>query len=89
MSRYVKVAVSLPEDVFDAAESERETLGTSRSEFVALAIREYLRHEREREWARQDAEAYRRIPETADELAMASAMSRSGWAENPWEADAD
>ncbi len=45
----VKTAVSLPEDVFERAESLARSLGTSRSRLYALALEEYLRrHEEER-----------------------------------------
>lgn len=54
--------------------------GESRSTFVRTAIGNEIRRRR----VLADVEAYRRQPETADELAMAEANARALIAEEPW-----
>ena len=49
----MKTAVSIPDDVFDAAEKTAAELGISRSRLVTEAVSEYLRrHQSERVTAR-------------------------------------
>jgi metal-responsive CopG/Arc/MetJ family transcriptional regulator len=49
MASAVKIAISLPSDVLDAAETERRARGQTRSEFIRHAIEAYLREARERD----------------------------------------
>ncbi len=42
----MKTAISIPDDVFEAAEQLARRLGTSRSELYTAAIRTYLEHHR-------------------------------------------
>ena len=44
----MKTAISIPDEVFDAAEEMAERLGMSRSQFYVTAIREYLESHRSR-----------------------------------------
>jgi len=44
----MKTAISIPDEVFKAAERTAKSLGVSRSEFYATAVREYMeRYRRE------------------------------------------
>ena len=81
----VKIAISLPDDVLQAVEKERELSGESRSEFFRRAVkallRQKLREERDREYIR----AYREMPETEEEFAGLRSASMEVWAELPWD----
>ena len=44
----MKTAISIPDDVFDAADEMAERLGMSRSQLYATAVREYLEAHRSR-----------------------------------------
>ena len=44
----MKTAISIPDEVFDAAEEMAERLGMSRSQLYATAVREYLEGHRNR-----------------------------------------
>jgi metal-responsive CopG/Arc/MetJ family transcriptional regulator len=85
MSRAVKVAVSLPSDLFKAAERERRAIGDSRSEFFRRALETVLRRHRERESIRQYVEGYRTQPETGDEVAAIHQVSGTTLAQDAWE----
>ena len=42
----MKTAISIPDEVFQAAEKAAQKLGVSRSELYATAVREYVEHYR-------------------------------------------
>ncbi len=44
----MKTAISIPDEVFDAAEDMARRLGMSRSQFYATAVRDYLEAHRSR-----------------------------------------
>ena len=51
----MKTAISIPDEVFDAAEQVARILGVSRSELYATAVREFVeRHRREDVTAKLD-----------------------------------
>ena len=85
----VKIAISLPDDVLQAVEKEREISGESRSEFFRRAVKallkQKLREERDREYAR----AYREMPETEEELGWLAASSQAVLVEYPWDDDGE
>jgi metal-responsive CopG/Arc/MetJ family transcriptional regulator len=85
MSKTVKVAISLPEELLAEADKASEREGASRSAIIRRALADYLRAEQEREWDREYVEAYRRMPETREEVAVSEATSQYGWEETPWE----
>ena len=80
-----KIAISLPDDVLQAVEKERELSGESRSEFFRRAakvlLRQKLREEQEREYIR----AYTEMPETEEELSWLAVASQPVLAEYPWD----
>ena len=47
MAKSAKVAISLPEDVLEAVETERKAKGESRSQFFRQAIERLLKQERD------------------------------------------
>ena len=61
----MKTAVSLPDDLFELAESEAKRLRVSRSELYARAIAEYVKHTRDDEITARLNEVY---AETSSEL---------------------
>lgn len=85
MSRAVKISVSIPSEVLEKADRERETSGESRSEFVRQAIEERVRRMTEAERVERYVQGYRESPEAAEEVASAFAMSRAALAGEPWE----
>jgi metal-responsive CopG/Arc/MetJ family transcriptional regulator len=80
-----KIAISLPDSLFEAVEAAREVTGETRSEFLRRAAEQAIRKERDREQVRRYVEAYRRMPETEEEIQSALAVSGVVFAENPWE----
>jgi metal-responsive CopG/Arc/MetJ family transcriptional regulator len=85
MARAVKISVSVPSEVLERADRERETTGESRSEFVRQAIEERVRRMAEAERVERYVQGYRKSPETPEEVASAFAMSRAALAGEPWE----
>ena len=83
----VKIAISLPDEVFDAIEKERLASGVSRSAFFRQAAEEHLRRQQQREAVDQYIRGYQQYPETAEEIAMAEVTMRYALADNPWEDD--
>ena len=83
-----KIAISLPDEVFQRIEEERQARGESRSEFIRRAVDAFLRRQREREMDEQYVRAYREMPETGDEIADIEGMHAAGLvslAADPWE----
>ena len=85
MRRAVKVAISLPEEIFQAAEREREARRESRSEFYRIAVEAFLRRQREREAVNRYVRGYRDLPESEDEIAAARSASARLLELEPWE----
>ena len=85
MSRTVKIGISLPRELLDAADRECRSRGESRSEFFRHAVESALRAESERAAVERYIEGYRRHPESEQEVAEATAISRSALAGEPWD----
>jgi metal-responsive CopG/Arc/MetJ family transcriptional regulator len=62
-----RVTVSLPADLFERGEDERNKLHEGRSQFVAGLYRRYLQEVDERQRAARYAAAYGKLPETPEE----------------------
>ncbi|HEV7770685.1 MAG TPA: CopG family transcriptional regulator [Solirubrobacterales bacterium] len=58
--------------------------GRSRSALIREAIEAYMKDEARDEITRQIIEGYERIPETAEELAIAERETREAIREEPW-----
>ena len=84
-----KIAISLPDDVYQAVEKARLAKGQSRSQFFRRAVEEHLRRAREREDVEQYIRGYQLYPETKEEVALAEATLGYVMAENPWEDEAE
>ncbi len=85
MPRTAKIAISLPEEVLSAIEREREDSGESRSQFFRRAAEMMLRRRREQEMSKQYIRAYKKMPETKEEVEAAWHASSAILAEEPWE----
>jgi metal-responsive CopG/Arc/MetJ family transcriptional regulator len=71
-----KIALSLPDDLFRAVERVRRKRGKTRSALVQEALRLWLRHDTEAALVREWEEGYRRLPESAAEVADAEATAK-------------
>ena len=85
MGKSAKVAISLPEDVLEAVETERKAKGESRSKFFRRAIERLLKQERDSSAVKDYVRGYREIPESADEVEAAHRLGIAVLAEEPWE----
>ena len=84
MPKTSKVAISLPEEMLTAIESEREESGESRSQIFRRAVELLLRQRKERELSKQYVRAYQQTPETQEEVTAARKAANSILAEEPW-----
>ena len=80
-----KIAISLPDDVLQEVEKERNASGETRSEFFRRAVKALLKREREREAVEQYVRAYQEMPETEEELGWVEAASQAVLEEYPWD----
>lgn len=72
----MKTAISIPDDVFDAAEQMARRLGVSRSELYATAVREYLEAHRSRGVTARLNDVYENADSSLD-LRVAEAQTAS------------
>ena len=84
-----KIAISLPDEVYQAVEKERLAKGVSRSEFFRRAAEDHLRRAKERELEEQYVRGYLENPETPEELEWVFKAGLEALAENPWEEGED
>jgi metal-responsive CopG/Arc/MetJ family transcriptional regulator len=70
----VKLAVSLPGDLFREVERLRKRRGTSRSGVIQDALRFWVRHAGEAAMVREWEEGYRRMPEDPGETDVAEKL---------------
>jgi metal-responsive CopG/Arc/MetJ family transcriptional regulator len=85
MSQSVKVAISLPQELFAAAERERKEGGESRSELYRRAIDAYLRHRREQRAVERYIRGYQEYPETDHEVAAVHELSKETLSKEQWD----
>ena len=71
-----KLAVSLPESLFQDVERERKRRGLSRSAVIQRSLRAWVRAQVEGDKVKRYVEAHRRDPETDAEVAESEAMIR-------------
>ena len=85
----VRVAVTLPDDIFQAAETLRLKNATklTRSEFYRLVLEEYVRKEERIRLEKQYIKGYLDQPETPEEVEWLLQASLQALTENPWEKD--
>ena len=80
----VKVAISIPKELFRAIEQARKKNRKGRSAVVQDALRRWLKEQQEARDIQRYIEGYRRMPETRREIEEAEAMARDSWAEWEW-----
>ena len=80
-----KIAISLPDELLQAVEEERQARGESRSKYFQRAVEEHLRRKREREAVEQYIRAYQQYPETGAARALADSTLGYAFDEDSWE----
>ncbi len=78
----MKTAVSLPDELFQLAESRAKQLSISRSQLYATAIAEYLRHTRSESVTARLDEIYATEPSRLDPAfrrAQAKSLPKDSW----------
>ena len=80
-----KFAISLPEELFEHLEHDRQEQGMNRSEYVANAVAGHLHRKREQELEEQHVRGYIEHPETEEELAEVEAWGSLAPELEPWE----
>jgi metal-responsive CopG/Arc/MetJ family transcriptional regulator len=85
VGKSAKVAISLPEDVLKAVETERRAKGESRSQFFRRAIERLLKEERGASAIQDYIRGYRDVPESAEEVEAIHEAGSAVLAEEPWE----
>ena len=84
MSGTNKVAISLPNEIFEAIEQERKESGESRSQLFRRAIEMLLRRRQEEEKIRQYVRGYEQMPETEEETLIPAQLSKELFGKEPW-----
>ena len=87
MPKSDKIAISLPSDLLKEIERQCVARGESRSQFLRMAVEEFLRRERQRELEKQYVQGYQEMPETEEEVAFAQTLAQIAFTANPWEGD--
>ena len=85
MTKAAKIAISLPGNLLQGIDREREASGETRSEYFRRAVQVLLRYEEEREAAEQYVRGYVQDPETDSELDWVEVTSHEVLAAYPWE----
>lgn len=84
--RRAKIAVSVDAKVLRSAERIRKKTGETRSALVNRALLELTRHNDETQKIAEYVEAYRRFPESSEDIEGARSVARRAWAElPPWD----
>jgi hypothetical protein len=86
MRKRGKVAITVSADVLAEAERERKQTGESRSAVFERALTMYFAERRAVEAARRYVDGYRREPESAAEVRVATALGLAAFAAEPWDA---
>ena len=84
MGKSAKVAISLPEDILEAVETERKAKGESRSKFFRRAIERLLKQERDSSAVKDYVRGYQKVPESAEEVEAVHRVGSAVLAEEPW-----
>jgi len=79
----MKTAISIPDDVFEAAEIVARRTGMSRSQFFVVAVKEFLRKHRDKGVTEQLDEVYSKAESKVDPVLSAMQISatrtRDAW----------
>lgn len=86
MSKVVKIAISLPPELLEAADQKRQDRGETRSEFFRHAVEALLRQEQEQEQeaVQRYLQGYRDQPETDEEVEAIHRASGAVFEQAPW-----
>jgi len=84
MSKAVKIAISLPPELLEAADQKRHERGETRSEFFRHAVAALLRQEQEQEAVQRYLQGYRAHPETDEEVEAMHRASSAVFEQAPW-----
>lgn len=84
MGKVVKIAISLPADLLEALEKERQARNESRSQFFREAVEQLLRQKRLQEAVTQYVQGYRAEPESDEEVAAMQQVSMSALRLEDW-----
>lgn len=83
MSRAVKIAISLPEEIMREMERQRELTGETRSGLVRRALKLLFEAGEHRAKVEAYIDGYRRDPESSEDLELAAVateiLSREPW----------
>jgi metal-responsive CopG/Arc/MetJ family transcriptional regulator len=85
MARTTKIAISLPKEILNDVELERQNRGESRSQFFRHAVEMLLKYQREQKAIERYIRAYKRVPETKEEITAARHSASTILAEEPWQ----
>jgi metal-responsive CopG/Arc/MetJ family transcriptional regulator len=80
-----KFAISLPEELFERLEQDRQERRMNRSEYVTNAVADHLHRKHEQELEEQYVRGYLEHPETEEVLAEIEAWLSIGPELEPWE----
>jgi len=80
-----KFAISLPEELFERLEQDRQERRMNRSQYVASAVADHLHRKREQELEERYVRGYLEHPETEGERAEIEAWASIGPELEPWE----
>ena len=80
-----KIAISVPDEMLQAIETERRVNGETRSELFRRAVEAYLRRIQEREQDEQYIRGYQQFPETEEDLGGLETLGLEALAQEPWE----
>jgi metal-responsive CopG/Arc/MetJ family transcriptional regulator len=84
MPKTTKIAISLPEDLLAAVESEIQSSGESRSQFFRRAVEMLFKQRQEHTLRAQYIRGYRQMPETDEEIDAARLAANIILAEEVW-----
>jgi metal-responsive CopG/Arc/MetJ family transcriptional regulator len=83
MGATAKITISLDAELLEAIERQRRERGQTRSQFFRHAAEQALRREQEDD--ERYIEAYRRQPETEEEMLIAQQLGLAVLAQEPWD----
>jgi metal-responsive CopG/Arc/MetJ family transcriptional regulator len=75
----IKTAVSLPAEIYNKVEKIRKKMDKSRSEMVADALCKMIKEIENRERDQREIAAYKKHPETREEITEAMAATEDAW----------
>jgi metal-responsive CopG/Arc/MetJ family transcriptional regulator len=84
MSKAVKIAISLPLELLEAADQKRQERGETRGEFFRHAVESFLRQEQAQEAVQRYLEGYQAQPETDEEVEAIHRASLAVFEQGPW-----